>query len=134
MNFSKTASYSLNVLSYMATHYEVNMSAAFLHEKLAIPYPYLRQILTNLSKSGFIHSIRGRNGGFVFSKPREEITIADIIDATDGLDSLNQCILGFITCPFNNQCSMHPVWESTRASILKVLNETSLADLDNKTL
>jgi Rrf2 family protein len=133
MNFSKTASYSINVLSYMATHDEVSMSAAFLHEKLTIPYPYLRQILTNLSKSGFILSIRGRNGGFVFSKPKKDISIADIIDATDGLDSLNQCILGFRTCPFNNQCSMHPVWESTRANILKVLNETSLADLVNKT-
>jgi Rrf2 family protein len=117
----------------MATHDEVNMSASFLNEKLAIPYPYLRQILTNLSKKGFIKSIRGRSGGFVFSKPKEEIFIADIIDATDGLNSLNQCILGFRTCPFDNQCSMHPVWDSTRASILKVLNETSLADLIKKT-
>lgn len=134
MNFSKTASYSLNILSYMATHDEVNMSAAFLHEKLAIPYPYLRQILANLSRSGFVHSIRGRNGGFVFSKAKEDISLADIIEATDGLDSLNQCILGFLACPFNNQCSMHQLWESTRAGILKVLKETSLADPNIKTL
>jgi Rrf2 family protein len=132
MNFSKTASYSLNVLSYMATHNDENMSAKFLHEKLDIPYPYLRQVLTNLSRNGFIKSIRGRSGGFAFSKQKEEITLADIIESTDGLEILNKCVLGFKVCPFNNECTMHSVWESTRAGILKVLKETTLSDLTKK--
>ena len=129
MNFSKTTSYSLNILSYMATNEENHMSAALLHEKLKIPYSYLRQILTKLSKSGFIKSTRGRSGGFTFSKEKETIFLADIIEATDGLESLNRCILGFRECPFNNECQMHSVWESTRSNIIKVLKETSLADI-----
>jgi len=129
MNFSKTTSYSLNILSYMATNEENHMSAALLHEKLKIPYSYLRQILTNLSKSGFIKSTRGRSGGFTFSKEKEKIFLADIIEATEGLDSLNRCILGFRECPFNSECQMHSVWESTRSNIIKVLKETSLADI-----
>jgi Rrf2 family iron-sulfur cluster assembly transcriptional regulator len=132
MNFSKTASYSLNILSYMATHEEENLSAKFLNEKLDIPYPYLRQILKNLSRNGFIQSTRGRSGGFAFSKKTDDITLADIIESTDGLENLNQCILGFKSCPFNNECTMHDVWASTRAGILKVLKETSLADLTKK--
>jgi Rrf2 family protein len=132
MNFSKTASYSLNVLSYMATHEAESMSAAFLHKKLAIPYPYLRQVLASLKKSGFIKSSRGRSGGFAFSRQKEEISLADIIESTDGLDSLNKCILGFKECPFNNECTLHNVWESTRQGIIKVLNDTSLADLIKK--
>jgi Rrf2 family transcriptional regulator, iron-sulfur cluster assembly transcription factor len=129
MNFSKTASYSLSVLSYMAKHEDINMSAAYLHEKLILPYPYLRHVLKNLSRSGFIHSIRGRNGGYTFSKKKEDIFLADIIEATDGLDSLNKCILGFTDCPFNNECIMHTLWETTRTNILKVMKETSLAHL-----
>lgn len=129
MNFSKTASYSLNILSYMAVHEDTKMSATLLNDELHIPYQYLRQILLNLSKSGFIHSIRGRNGGYVFSKPKEEISLADIIDATDGIYSLNKCILGFSQCPFNEECSMHRVWEKTRSKIIKVLKNTSLADI-----
>lgn len=129
MNFSKTASYSLNILSYMATHEEASMSASHLHEKLTIPYPYLRQILTNLSKKGFIQSSRGRRGGFTFRKEIKNIFLADIIEATDGLESLNRCILGFRECPFNSECSMHTVWETTRSNIIKVLKKTSLADV-----
>jgi Rrf2 family protein len=129
MNFSKTASYSLNVLSYMANHGDEKMSAAFLHNKLAIPYPYLRQVLSGLSRSGFIQSTRGRSGGFSFSKNISDISLADIIEATDGLNSLNKCNLGFQTCPFNNKCSMHTVWETTRNNIINILKETSLSDL-----
>ena len=110
MNFSLTTSYSISVLSYMATHEEDKMSATFLHEKLAIPYPYLRQILTSLSKSGFIHSTRGRSGGFAFTKKKEEISLADIIESTEGLENLNKCILGFKKCPFNEECTMHAIW------------------------
>jgi Rrf2 family protein len=132
MNFSKTTSYSLNILSYMAINEDENMSAKFLHEKLSIPYPYLRQVLTNLSHHGFIQSKKGRSGGFSFSKSKEDIFIADIIDATDGLESLNKCILGFKKCPFDKQCPMHNVWELTRNNILKVLKETSLADIVRK--
>jgi Rrf2 family iron-sulfur cluster assembly transcriptional regulator len=116
----------------MATHEEVKMSAAFLHEKLLIPYPYLRQILASLSRKGFIHSIRGRSGGFAFSKATEEIFLADIIEATDGLESLNNCILGFSSCPMGSKCSMHSLWENTRKNIRKVLEETSLANLGIK--
>jgi Rrf2 family protein len=132
MNFSKTASYSLNILSYMATHEDVPMSASILHDKLSIPYPYLRQILTNLARNNFIKSTRGRSGGFSFSRQISTIYLADIIDATDGMESMNKCILGFNPCPFTNECSMHSVWESTRQNIIKILKETSLADISKK--
>ncbi len=104
-------------------------SANYLHKKLDIPHQYLRQLLTKLSKSGFIHSSRGRNGGFVFSKEISQIYIADIIDSVEGLESFNKCILGFTDCPFDVKCSMHDFWEKTRGSIINELKTTSLADL-----
>jgi Rrf2 family protein len=132
MNFSKTASYSLNILSYMAEYEEIKMSASFLNKELSIPYPYLRQILSNLSKSGFIHSKRGRNGGFVFSRSTEKIFLSEIIESTDGLNNLNKCILGFRECPFDNRCAMHTVWEDTRNNIMNILKQTSLKDFPVK--
>jgi Rrf2 family protein len=132
MNLSKTASYSLNILSYMAAHDEKKMSATFLNKTLHIPYPYLRQILSNLSKYGFIHSTRGRNGGFIFNRSTDTIYLADILEATDGMESFYRCILGFQECPFDNQCAMHTVWENTRNNIIKILKETSLKDISQK--
>lgn len=129
MNFNKTTSYSLSILSYMANHNDENMSADFLHSQLDIPYQYLRQILTKLSKNGLINSTRGRKGGFELARDVSKIYIADIIEITEGLESFNKCVLGFKKCPFDNKCAIHDLWDDSRNNIIKILKETSLANL-----
>ncbi len=129
MNFSKTTSYALSILSYLADHESEKFSAKKLNEVLEIPWPYLRQLLTKLSKSGFILSTQGRNGGFQLAKAPDQIILADIIDSTEGLNVLGTCIMGFEKCAFNHTCAMHEVWEETRAKILNILNTTSLDQL-----
>ena len=129
MNFTKTTSYSLNILSYMAGHETVRMSASYLHNKLNIPYSYLRTVLGNLSKNNLIKGVNGRNGGFRLNRDKSEIFLADIIEVTEGLESFNKCVMGFDECPFNYSCYMHPIWIRMRTEILDVLKQTSLADL-----
>jgi len=129
MNFSKTTSYALSTLSFLADHEGEKYSAKQLHEALEIPWPYLRQLLTSLSKSGFIMSIQGRSGGFVLQKPAHEITLAEIVDSVEGLDVLGTCIMGFNKCSFDHTCAMHETWQHTRDDILNVLRNTSLAQL-----
>jgi Rrf2 family iron-sulfur cluster assembly transcriptional regulator len=131
MNFSKTTSYAISVLSFMADHQSERYSAKRLNEELNIPWPYLRQLLTNLSKSGFIESVQGRNGGFSLQKPADQITLAKIVDSVEGLNVFSTCIMGFQKCPFNHTCAMHEVWAEARQSILNVLNNTTLSQLKN---
>lgn len=113
----------------MAEHDDVMFSAKALNEKLGIPWQYLRQLLTSLSKDGFISSTQGRNGGFRLSKPPEQISLADIVDAVEGLNVMNTCIMGFKECPFDHTCAMHETWEGTRDGIVGVLKNTTLASL-----
>ena len=129
MNFSKTTSYAISVLSFMARHEGEKYSAKKLNKILEIPWPYLRQLLTKLSKTGFIYSTQGRNGGFQLNKPANQIVLAEIINSIEGLNVLDICIMGFKECPFDNTCAMHEVWKETRNSISKVLNETTLDQL-----
>jgi Rrf2 family protein len=129
MNFTKTTSYSLNILSYMAEHDSIRMSASYLHDKLHIPYSYLRTLLGDLSKSNLIIGVNGRNGGFRLSRDKSTIFLADIVQASEGLESFNKCIMGFEKCPFNYSCYLHPIWIRMKNEILNVLKQTSLADL-----
>lgn len=129
MNFTRTTSYSIHVLSYMARYDHEKMSASHLHIQLKIPYSYLRTIMGSLTRSHLVDSIKGRNGGFRLGKDKTEIFMADIIEATEGLASLNKCLMGFSECPFNQQCHIHPVWMRMKEEILSILKKTSLADL-----
>ena len=67
--------------------------------------------------------------GFQLRKAADQIILAEIIDSVEGLEVLGTCIMGFEKCPFNHTCAMHEVWEDTRASILNVLNNTTLERL-----
>ena len=113
----------------MAEHETIRMSASYLHNKLNIPYSYLRTVLGDLSKNNLIKGINGRNGGFRLNRDKSEIFLADIIEVTEGLESFNKCVMGFDECPFNYSCYMHPIWIRMRTEILDVLKQTSLADL-----
>jgi len=129
MNFNKTTAYSLKVLGFMSKFTNSRMSAKFLHEKLDIPYSYLRQVLGSLNKHGLIDSTKGRGGGFILTRDINNIYLDEIINSSENLDDFNKCIMGFQECPFNNPCPIHNLWSNARDEIRDVLKHTSLADL-----
>ena len=132
MNFSKTTSYAITVLNFLAEHENERFSAKALNQLLKIPWQYLRQLLTSLSKEGFINSTRGRSGGFSLAKEPGDIYLADIIEAVEGLQIFNICIMGFRECPFDKKCAMHETWEEAKGSIINVLKTTSLETFRSK--
>ncbi|MFN8241224.1 MAG: Rrf2 family transcriptional regulator [Bacteroidales bacterium] len=131
MNFSKTTSYSLNILSFMARNPETRVSADSLHRQLGIPYQYLRQLLTNLSKDGIITSERGRNGGFILGRDSRKIFLIDILRISEGEDIMSRCIMGFKKCPFDSFCQMHNLWVDARKSLMEAMEKTSLFELSH---
>jgi Rrf2 family protein len=132
MNFSKTTSYAMTILNFMAEHKDERYSAKQLNKELGIPWQYLRHLLTSLSKDGFISSTQGRNGGFKLNKKPSEISLADIVEAVEGLNSFNRCVMGFDECPFDNKCAMHETWEESRDNMIKVLKSTTLDSILKK--
>jgi len=93
MNFSKQH-HIPECPELYAKHENLRMSARYLHGRLKIPYPYLRAILGELSRKRLIEGMKGRNGGFKLSRDKSIIFLADIIEATEGLESFSKCIMG----------------------------------------
>ena len=132
MILSKTTEYALSVLGYMATRNDEMYAAESLHRELKIPRQYLRRLLTDLSKKGFITSTRGRNGGFMFARDLSSINFSQVIDAMEGEDAMNTCLLGFTACIANKPCAMHENWMEARVKMKETLTNTSLKDLREK--
>lgn len=131
MNLSKTSKYAFRILGYMAKDENALYSAKQLYKAIDVPERYLRRLLTDLSKRGFIKSIQGRQGGFTFARDISKISLLDIVDAIDGIDSINGCILGYESCAFNYTCPMHHIWEETKQRTIKTLSDTTLSDIHN---
>lgn len=129
MNFSKTTEYAFRILSYMAMDERKLYISRDIHNDLQIPFRYLRKQLTSLSKSELIHSVQGKNGGYMISKPLEDISLIDIMDAVGDNNLESSCFFGFQTCALKEKCTMHTKWALVLKSIKDVLTTTSLAEL-----
>lgn len=134
MTFSKTTTYALRILTLMASNPDKMYTSINLNETLEIPKKYLQRLLTDLTRSGIIASIQGRNGGFVLSKKPNKITVASIVEAVEGLKDEVSCFFGFEKCALDRPCSMHNVWNETHHNILNLLKKTKLSDLKNQRL
>ncbi len=129
MYFSKTTEYSLRILSFMAIDETKLYNAEMLCSCLEIPYRYLRKQLTKLTKSGLLISLQGKNGGYKMSRSSEEVSLWDIVEATEGEQCVHECLLGFDNCVFGAKCSLHKKWETVQNSINEMLKNTTLAEL-----
>ncbi len=86
--------------------------------------------MTDLSKAGFIRSVQGRDGGYIFAKSTGDIVLYDVIDSVEGMSKLSDCVLGFESCSCENPCAMHDTWINVRDKLNTVFHETKLSDMD----
>jgi Rrf2 family protein len=129
MKFSKTTEYAFRILSFMAQDETKLYNVDEIFEKLRVPYRYLRKLMTNLTRSGFIVSIQGKNGGYKISRKTEEIRLLEILQAVDPEYLSGKCFFGFDNCALQVPCIMHDQWTIVRTNINNILAGTSLADV-----
>ncbi|MEU4678138.1 Rrf2 family transcriptional regulator [Micromonospora sp. NPDC023737] len=58
--------------------------AARLAELHGVSATYLAKQLQALSRAGLMHSVQGKSGGYVLTRPPAEITVLDVVEAIEG--------------------------------------------------
>lgn len=130
MRLKSTSQYAIRILYYISTIKDERLcSATELSDKLNIPYKFLTKIMTQLVKSEFIDSIRGREGGYQLSRPASQITLKDILDTFNECEDENSCILGIGLCDNKQKCALHDQWIEPKGMIKKMFENTTLETL-----
>ncbi|MCX6073891.1 MAG: Rrf2 family transcriptional regulator [Campylobacterales bacterium] len=129
MHFSKTAEYTIRVLSYLHRHNKTSHSVNVLHQELDLPYKYLTKLMTELAKKGLVHASRGREGGLSLARDANSIYLCDILEAIGESPEYDRCILGFDKCDALNPCALHDQWVQPKEMIETMLTTTTLASL-----
>lgn len=133
--FSKKCEYALQAILLMAaSESECVCPAENISNKLRIPKEFISKILQNLTESGIVESKKGKSGGFKLAKHPSQIKLIDIVEAIDGLESFNTCVLGFPNCSDKNPCPLHEKWGELREKAYQMLNEENLEHFKEKTL
>ena len=97
-----------------------------------LPADYVEQILLRLRRAGVIASTRGARGGYVLAKAPAEISIRDVIHASE-LETFDlHCVSHPVEeerCSASHNCSIRPVWVLLQTKIDDVLESVCIADL-----
>jgi Rrf2 family protein len=92
--FSQTAEYALRAVVWLANHSDAPMTASQIAHATQVPPDYLSKVLWALGRGGVVHAQRGKNGGFTLTRPAEELSILDVINAVDPVQRIVRCPLG----------------------------------------
>jgi Rrf2 family protein len=94
---------------------------------------YLEQIFQSLKKAGILRSKRGPQGGYCLARKPEEITVRDVLQATEGDMFLVECTSPKkrkkAECEFDGACVTQTVWNESARIINDYLATVTLKTL-----
>ena len=101
-------------------------------ERERLPADYVEQILIRLRRAGLVNSTRGAHGGYALAKPPAQISVRDVITASELQTFDLHCVSHPVEeerCSASHQCSIRPVWMLLQQKIDSVLDSVHLSDL-----
>jgi Rrf2 family transcriptional regulator, iron-sulfur cluster assembly transcription factor len=107
------------------------LSLFTISQRQQISLSYLEQIFAKLKKAGIVKSVKGPGGGYFLGKPREEITVAEIIKAIGEPIKMTRCTKTQKSCVggTSTKCKTHHLWHGLENKIYEYLNSISLGDI-----
>ena len=96
-----------------------------------ISLSYLEQLFLKLRKNNLVQSARGPSGGYILSKPPEEIKLLSIISAVDEQIKTVKCKKESKKgCNGKSiKCITHNLWDDLEAHINKFFENNTLEDI-----
>ena len=130
MLFSRACEYGIRAVLHLAAS---NASGPVLvreiAEALRIPSPFLSKVAQLLTRQGLLVSRKGPGGGLSLARSAESITLKQVVEAIDGPDLMNACILGIPECSDDAPCPLHEHWGGIRKGISHMLENQSILDV-----
>jgi Rrf2 family protein len=137
VRISSKSEYAVRAMTELAASYGSGpMPLSQVAEKEGISLDYLEHLMGVLRKHGLVESARGVRGGYSLAVPPEQISIRDIMWASDGpfmpIDCLDFAGSDQPSCCYGKlkpECTTREVWVKLQESVTKTMESITLADL-----
>ena len=101
-------------------------------ESEKLPADYVEQIMLRLRRADIVRSTRGAKGGYSLSRAPQEISVKDVLQASELATFDLHCVshpVNETRCADSGDCSIRPVWMLLQQRIDEVLAGVLLSDL-----
>jgi Rrf2 family protein len=128
--YSSATEYAIRGLSELAAR---NADGPVMLDELVagtgLPRDFVAKIFQKLVRAGILRSAKGRGGGFALARMQHEVTLLSIIEAVEGPQLLDRCVVGLEKCNDQMPCAQHDLYKPIRQRLRDYLQTTTLADL-----
>ncbi len=130
MRLSTKARYGFRALLQLALCYgQGPVHLKDIAQKQQISLKYLEQLIAGLRAAGCVKSIRGAKGGYLLTRPPQEIKLSEIFQALEGSLAPVECVDDAGACLRAKFCVTRDVWKEMKQALDGVLGPLTLKDL-----
>ncbi len=130
LKLTKKADYGLIALKHLSLlEPDSSSSAKEIAETYRIPLPLLAKVLQKLTKTGFLRSEHGTNGGYRLARAAKKISALEVIRSIDGPIILTNCFTEHGACDQSDCCNVREPLRKIHEGILGLLAGISIADM-----
>jgi len=130
LKVGRLADYGVLILHHLGRVTPARLSVETLAQLTRVPLPTVRKVMRFLTDAELVISKRGPTGGYQIARAPSAISLADAIAAVEGPPALTECCAETPSCDLLEHCELASRWPGVNTIVLRVLERTSLADLD----
>ena len=94
---------------------------------------YVEKILSHIREHGLVKSVRGVHGGFLLTRPADQISLQEVFRVFGGPLYTEQFCEKFTghrdACVHTGDCGIRPLWSFLTKELDRIMAQTSLQDL-----
>jgi Rrf2 family protein len=133
MRISTRGRYALKMMIEFAKHPDTTTKINQVSRSQHISEKYLEQIVSTLTKAGFVKSIRGAQGGYLLARKPSEYSVGEILRLTEGSLAPVACLDDDSEpCDLACACVSRSVFRKIEDAVNQVVDNISLEDLLNE--
>jgi len=129
MHITRFTDYSLRILLYMAAKDGKLSTIQEMANAYEISKNHLMKIVQDLNSRGYVHAVRGKNGGVTLNKSPAEINVGKLVNELEGKSNLLECFGPDNKCVIANSCRLKKPFAQAVNAFYKALEEYTLQDI-----
>lgn len=129
MHITRYTDYSLRVLMYVALKGDELSTIREIAESYDISKNHLMKVVQELNSKGYLHAIRGKNGGLRLRGDPKDINLGELVRSTEQDLSLVECFGNSNQCVITPPCQLKRVLTEALEKFFHTLDGYTLEDL-----
>ncbi len=126
--FSQTTEYALRAICCLAQSRATIVPALTLAQRTGVPLHYLAKVLQQLSAANLIVGRRGLGGGYTLRRPAAQITLTEVVRATETVERIHRCPMG-LDPREAGLCALHRTLDEVAALLVRELDRHTIEEI-----